>query len=48
VLSVSQESNSVYGICAGEEVVIDDYDVFTIEYNGSKISAVNDCDIIYK
>lgn len=48
VLAVSPESNYNYGVSAGDKVIVDDFDVFLIEYNGNKISAVNDCDIMYK
>lgn len=48
VLATSQESNYHYGVCQGDTVVVDDFDVFTIEFNGNKISAINDCDIMYK
>lgn len=48
VLAASKISKQNYQIGSGDTVIVDDFDVFMIEYNGNKISAVNDCDILYK
>jgi len=48
VLAASETTKQNYQIGEGDTVILDDFDVFMIEFNGNKISAVNDCDILYK
>lgn len=48
LLAVSKESQERYGVKTGIEIICDDFDVFNMEYNGQKISAINDQDILFK
>ena len=48
ILSASRNSKENYNIKEGEGVLVDDFDIFDIEYNGNKITAINDRDILCK
>lgn len=48
LLSVSNETRERVGIESGETVTCDDYDIFSVEFAGHKISAINDIDILYR
>lgn len=48
LLAVSEESKDRVGVEAGMTIVGDDYDFFVIEFEGRKISAINDVDILYR
>lgn len=46
IIASSKESDKRCGISKGKRVLVDDFDIFLIELEGRKISAVNDIDII--
>ncbi len=46
VLAVSSESETNFGIQAGQTILIDDFDCFNVMIEGRKITAFNDVDII--
>lgn len=48
VLAVSERSMRKYGIEKGEEVLVQDTDVFTVNYSDKKVSCINDVDILGK
>lgn len=48
VLAVSSGTSEIYGLKNEDSVLLDDYDLFTIQFGNKKISCVNDCDILYK
>ena len=45
ILSASPNSKENYNIKEGDNVLVDDFDIFTIEYNGAKVTAINDVDV---
>lgn len=46
VLASSEESQLKFGVKAGMTIIVDDFDIFDIYFEGKKISAVNDVDVI--
>lgn len=49
ILSVSEESTKKYGMKNGDTVLIDGFDCFEVKIkDGSKITGINDCDILCK
>ena len=48
ILSVSEETQSLFRVKAGDTVVVDDFDIFDIDFAGRKVSCMNDVDIFLK
>jgi co-chaperonin GroES (HSP10) len=48
VLSVSEQTQDLFRVKAGDTVVVDDFDIFDIEFSGRKVSCMNDVDIFLK
>lgn len=47
VLAVSNGTSEIYGVNNGDVTTVFDFDVFDICFNGNKISAINDVDILF-